>query len=536
MMRFMSGGNVDVRKWKTSGEKVRLEREGGNRPDRQSEVDNEPRFGAGSEFGRIERKEAREARFRPRKIREQPWSLTVKSSGRSSEQSRTEQSRTEQSRTEQSRTSAELKTSGDKKFSGKKDGGVMDNSSYYVFFQAEDGAFEAFPVNEWINFTPVQRFKALTAEQAEEQFEKRDKIMNFFPLMKGVKKEDGEGTSDGTLSKQVKKERRSFKVSELDEWGGVNDSDLDSSDDEAPKGGKKKRGRKKKGSDDERSEAGEDSDEGDFDQRELDYMSESSESESEPEDVRVNKELKSVADEEGLRKIAASDEEDSEEEKNGDDANGKDTDRMDIDGNPIKEKKIKKEAGVDGEISESSAEDSDDSDIDESKPWNQIQSKSSKSSVKSGGSEQGSAPTSRPQTPVKEVPESSKSVPESSKSAQGLKRKLTDSTPASPAPSSSSASNPATPTSAQSSVAGASGQPPAKKAKSTDSEGLSEEAVRRYLTRRPMTVRDLIKKFKKSWSGSKQDLMNSIVNILKKINPDKQTIRGELHLSLKAPK
>lgn len=534
-MRFTSGGNVDVKKWKTCGEKVKLEREGGNRPDRQSEIDNEPRFGAGSEFGRIERKEAREARFRPRKVREQPWSLTIESSDRS---------------LEQSRTSAECRTNDAKKFSGKKDGGVMDNSSYYVFFQAEDGAFEAFPVNEWINFTPVQRFKALTAEQAEEQFEKRDKIMNFFPLMKGIKKEDAEGTNDATFSNQVKKERRSFKVSELDEWGGINDSDLDSSEDEGPKGGKKKRGKKKKrGSEDERSEAGEDSDEGDFDQRELDYMSESSESESEAEDVRVNKELKSVADEEGLRKIAASDEEDSEEEKN--DANGKDVDRMDIDGNPIKDKdkKIKKESGLDGEISESSAEDSDDSDIDESKPWNQIQSKSSKSSVKSGGSDQGSAPTSRAQTPVKEVPESVKNVPESvknvqesiknvqesSKSVQGVKRKLTDSTPASPAASSSSASNPATP-SGQPSGGSSSGQPGSKKSKSSDSEGLSEEAVRRYLTRRPMTVRDLIKKFKKSWSGTKQDLMNSIVNILKKINPDKQTIRGELHLSLKAPK
>lgn len=191
------------------------------------------------------------------------------------------------------------------------------------------------------------------------------------------------------------------------------------------------------------------------------------------------------------------------------------------------------------DIYKSSAEDSDDSDIDESKPWSQLQNKSSKSSVKSGtSSEHGSAPTSRAVTPVKEVPDS-KSV------LQGIKRKLNDSTPASPAQSSSSASNPSTPTpQASSSVpqhqtpTKASGQPPVKKVKSSDNDGqLSEEAVRRYLARRPMTVKDLIRKFKKSHtSGSKSDLMNSIATILKKIDPDKQTIRGELHLSLKTAK
>lgn len=32
---------------------------------------------------------------------------------------------------------------------GVREGGVTENASYYVFTQATDGAFEAFPVEEW---------------------------------------------------------------------------------------------------------------------------------------------------------------------------------------------------------------------------------------------------------------------------------------------------------------------------------------------------------------------------------------------------
>lgn len=38
-MRFMSGASVDIRTWKASGERVKLEREGGNINNRQVEDD-----------------------------------------------------------------------------------------------------------------------------------------------------------------------------------------------------------------------------------------------------------------------------------------------------------------------------------------------------------------------------------------------------------------------------------------------------------------------------------------------------------------
>jgi hypothetical protein len=47
---------------------------------------------------------------------------------------------------------------------------VAENASYYVFTHAPDGAIEAFPLQEWYNFQPIQRYKSLTAEEAEEQF------------------------------------------------------------------------------------------------------------------------------------------------------------------------------------------------------------------------------------------------------------------------------------------------------------------------------------------------------------------------------
>jgi len=56
------------------------------------------------------------------------------------------------------------------RFRGNREGGVGENASYYVFTHASDGAIEAFPLQEWYKFQPIQRYKSLSAEEAEEQF------------------------------------------------------------------------------------------------------------------------------------------------------------------------------------------------------------------------------------------------------------------------------------------------------------------------------------------------------------------------------
>lgn len=68
-----------------------------------------------------------------------------------------------------------------------------------------------------------------------------------------------------------------------------------------------------------------------------------------------------------------------------------------------------------------------------------------------------------------------------------------------------------------------------------DNFGNTEEAVRRYLMRKPMTTTELLKKIQSKKTGvSSDELVEMMTAILKKINPSKQRIQGKMYLSLKA--
>ncbi len=78
--------------------------------------------------------------------------------------------------------------------------------------------------------------------------------------------------------------------------------------------------------------------------------------------------------------------------------------------------------------------------------------------------------------------------------------------------------------------------PPGKKPKlEISTTSISEEEVKRYLQRRPITSKDLVKKF----TSKKSDMdRNRIVEVLHQIiaglkNVEKQTRKGKLYLSLK---
>lgn len=63
---------------------------------------------------------------------------------------------------------------------------------------------------------------------------------------------------------------------------------------------------------------------------------------------------------------------------------------------------------------------------------------------------------------------------------------------------------------------------------------LTEEAVRRYLTRKPMTTKDLLKKFQTKKTGlSSEQTVNVLAQILKRLNPDRKTIHDKMHFYLK---
>ena len=61
-----------------------------------------------------------------------------------------------------------------------------------------------------------------------------------------------------------------------------------------------------------------------------------------------------------------------------------------------------------------------------------------------------------------------------------------------------------------------------------------EEDIRKYLSHKPMTTMNLLRKImSKKTDLSKEVLMPLIVDILKRINPHKQKVKGIMHLSLK---
>lgn len=74
----------------------------------------------------------------------------------------------------------------------------------------------------------------------------------------------------------------------------------------------------------------------------------------------------------------------------------------------------------------------------------------------------------------------------------------------------------------------------------TPSDGghsITEEAIRRYLTHKPMTTTDIMKKFKTKKTGlTKEQTVNAIAAILKKIQPHQEKIDGKLYLSIKTKK
>merc|ERR1719369_1977165 len=161
-----------------------------------------PKHGAGSEFGREQKEEARKKKFgyvsRKYKPEDQPWLMRI--GGKSG-----------------------------RKYRGVREGGVSDNTTYYVFTHAQDGSFEAYPVHQWYNFTPIQRYKTLDADEAEERFAQRGKILNKWAVMVNKKlragEEGGEEDLDGEEGAKGKKGKQgsSFKISDMDEWDGSDD-------------------------------------------------------------------------------------------------------------------------------------------------------------------------------------------------------------------------------------------------------------------------------------------------------------------------
>uniref|UniRef100_T1IMU2 Transcription initiation factor IIF subunit alpha n=1 Tax=Strigamia maritima TaxID=126957 RepID=T1IMU2_STRMM len=247
MMKFQPFSNIDVSKWSN----VEMKRENNaSSSDKLNSAQNMPKFGAGSEFRREQREEARRKKFgiarKEYNPAAQPWIL--KADGEAGKQ-----------------------------FRGVKEGGIGDSCDYFVFVQAADNSFNAYPVDDWYNFKPVPNYKALDAEQAEAAFEKRNSVLNYFQVMgKKMKKDEHEDEEE---------DKGEFRIGDEDETENA--------------------GEDKSGSD------GDDEDGG------LEFIS-SSESDDEGVGEDAGFSVKGVEDEDAIRKMenSDSDEEEKSEEKN----------------------------------------------------------------------------------------------------------------------------------------------------------------------------------------------------------------------------
>ncbi|XP_065275854.1 general transcription factor IIF subunit 1 isoform X2 [Emys orbicularis] len=323
IMAFNAADKVNFTTW----HQAKMERDLSNKKIYQEEE--MPESGAGSEFNRKLREEARRKKYgivlREFKPEDQPWILKV--NGKAG-----------------------------RKFKGVKKGGVTENASYYIFTQCPDGAFEAFPVSNWYNFTPVAKHRTLTAEEAEEEWERRNKVLNHFTIMQQRRRKDQDDEEE-EKEKKTKKKSSELKIHDLEDDLEMSSDESELSDADGEKAAKPqkktpltKKKKKKKGSDD---EAFEDSDDGDFEGQEVDYMSDGSSSQ---EEAAVGK-PKVTKEEDGPKGIdeASESSEESEEEKP---AEEKEEEEEEKKAPTPQEKKKKKDSSDESETSEESDIDS----------------------------------------------------------------------------------------------------------------------------------------------------------------------------------
>ncbi|XP_029421156.1 general transcription factor IIF subunit 1 isoform X3 [Nannospalax galili] len=352
---------------------------------------------------------------------------------------------------------------------------------------------------------------------------KRNKVLNHFSIMqqRRLKDQDQDEDEDDKKEKRSRKKSSELRIHDLEDDLEMSSDVSDASGEDGNRALKTKkktpltkagRKKKKKGSDD---EAFEDSDDGDFEGQEVDYMSDGSSSSPDETEGRP----KVPQQEDGPKGVDEQSEssEESEEEKPPEEDKEEEEERK---APTPQEKKRKKDSSDESDSSE-------ESDIDDSETSSALFMAKKKTPPKrerkpSGGSSKGN---SRPGTPSAEGGSTSSTLrAAASKLEQG---KRTNDTPA--------AKRLRMDTAPQNLSGKSTPQPPS--GKSTPSSGdvqVTEDAVRRYLTRKPMTTKDLLKKFQTKKTGlSSEQTVNVLAQILKRLNPERKMIGDKMHFSLK---
>uniref|UniRef100_A0A0N5BQA6 Transcription initiation factor IIF subunit alpha n=1 Tax=Strongyloides papillosus TaxID=174720 RepID=A0A0N5BQA6_STREA len=343
ILKFNKGTTHDVDNLFITDNQVRMERDD-QRKLYMNESEQMPEFGAGSEYGRAAREEARRKKLGRRLknyvLDNQPWKMTINKKER------------------ENGTDIYKK----KNFKTIREGGANSHTDFWVFVKNGDH-FIATCVDEFYNVMPCVPYKTFDIDEAEAQFQIRDQIINKFALKAQLqKKKDEEEDDDETPgggksgSKKVIDQGLKIKDEASDDSEGHYGED---EDEEGKVRSKKKKKNTEKGKKDKKvkvSSAFEvakyESDDGDDEGREYDYMSDSG-SDTDREDVpdieKIEGALVGVGDEDGLRKIIDSDESSDEDLALGDkedesDTRDKDKDDSNDDDSEFEDADIDKES------------------------------------------------------------------------------------------------------------------------------------------------------------------------------------------------
>lgn len=89
-----------------------------------------------------------------------------------------------------------------KYFEGSKQGGMSDNADYYLLtVKATDPTcYEAYPVQGIFDFKSVSKSVNFTAEEAEAQYQRREKIHNYFALQTQMRLKGAQGVTEDLAS------------------------------------------------------------------------------------------------------------------------------------------------------------------------------------------------------------------------------------------------------------------------------------------------------------------------------------------------
>uniref|UniRef100_A0AC35TTT4 Transcription initiation factor IIF subunit alpha n=1 Tax=Rhabditophanes sp. KR3021 TaxID=114890 RepID=A0AC35TTT4_9BILA len=270
ILKFNSGTNSEVSDIFTRpGSVINFDRED-NRVQSKYEMEQMPEFGAGSEYGRAEREEARRKKLGRRarnfNLDNQAWNLRV-------------------DRKEKVDGKEVVKT---KKFKTIKEGSTNTHCDYWIFVKHGD-EFLATCVDDFYQVMPAIPYRTLDAEEAELQFLNRDKMINKFAFKAQLSKQNEDNEGD----EKIVKEKHGLVIKDE-----ASDASEDGEDEDTPgtSTDRTKKKKKKFDADVERKKdkrvkvqysdevAKYDSEDGDDEGREYDYMSDSG-SDTDKEDV-----------------------------------------------------------------------------------------------------------------------------------------------------------------------------------------------------------------------------------------------------------